>query len=310
MEYRLKKAVITGASSSIGLALIQRLLEEDIEKILLLQRGESAKLKYLPEDSRLYLVNCRLEELKDYVCEEKDYDVFFHLGWANVEKELRDNMEKQNENVRYSCDAAEVAYRLGCHSFIGAGSQAEYGRHNEALREDTLCMPETAYGVMKLSACYATRILCKRYGMRHIWPRILSAYGLYDNMLSMLASNILNGIYGKELAFSKGEQIWDFVNMDDVANALYLIAKRGKDGALYPIGSGKARPLKEYIYVLCEKLGRLEDMELGKIPYSETQIMHLEADISRLQEDTGWMPQIEFEKGIEMEIEFYRSEMG
>lgn len=299
---------MTGASSSIGLALIRRLLGGNVEKVLLLQRGESAKLKYLPKDSRLYLVDCKLEELKDYTCEENDYDVFFHLGWANVAKEVRDDLGKQNENVMYSCDAVEVAHRLGCHSFIGAGSQAEYGRHNEALREDTLCTPEIAYGVMKLSACHATRILCRRYGMRHIWPRILSAYGLYDNRLSILASNILNSIQGRELAFSKGEQIWDFINTKDVANALYFIAKRGRDGAMYPVGSGKARPLKEYISILCEKLGRLQDMELGKVPYSDSQIMHLEADISNIQEDTGWKPEIEFADGIAEEIEFYRAE--
>ncbi len=309
MDYQVKKAVMTGASSSIGLALIQRLLDGGVDKILLLQRGESAKLKYLPKDPRLQFVDCRLEELKNYKCEENDYDVFFHLGWANVAREVRDDFGKQIENVVYSCNAVETAHRLGCHSFIGAGSQAEYGRHNEALREDTLCVPEIAYGVMKLSACHATRVLCRKYEMRHIWPRILSAYGLCDNRLSMLASNILSSIQGGELAFSKGEQIWDFINTKDVANALYSIAKKGRDGAMYPVGSGKAMPLKEYISILCEKLGRLQDMELGKVPYSGSQIMHLEADISSIQADTGWKPEIEFQDGIAEEIEFYRAEM-
>ena len=50
-------------------------------------------------------------------------------------------------------------------------------------------------------------------------------------------------------------------------------------------------------------------MELGKIPYSDLQVMHLEADISRLQADTGWEPEVAFEDGIEKEIEFYRAEM-
>lgn len=309
MEHKLKKAVLTGASSTIGLALIHKLLEEGIEKILLLQRGESAKLKYLPKDGRIDFIDCKLEELKHYAPKESGYDVFFHLGWANAAKELREDIEGQSKNVVYSCDAVEVAHKLGCHTFIGAGSQAEYGRHMEPLREDTLCLPETAYGVMKLSACHATQIICRKYGMRHIWPRILSVYGMYDNRRSVLASNILNGIQGKELAFSRGEQVWDFIYTDDVANALYFIAKKGKDGEKYPVGSGKARKLKEYIYILCEKLGKLEEMELGKIPYSDSQVMHLEADISRLQADTGWEPEVAFEDGIEKEIEFYRAEM-
>ncbi len=68
-------------------------------------------------------------------------------------------------------------------------------------------------------------------------------------------------------------------------------------------------PLKEYISILCEKLGRLQDMELGKVPYSGSQIMHLEADISSIQADTGWKPEIEFQDGIAEEIEFYRAEI-
>ncbi len=308
MEYKLRKAALTGGSGPIGLALIKKLLQEGIE-VLLIQRGESAKLKYLPEDMRLRMECCTLEELGAYVPKESEFDVFFHLGWANTRKDLRDDLIQQNKNIKYSCDAVEVARRLGCHSFIGAGSQAEYGRHNEALRDDTLCIPETAYGAMKLSACHATRILCQKYGIRHVWPRILSGYGLYDNIKSVLVSNIINSLQGKELEFSKGEQIWDFVYMDDIANALYLIGKRGRDGATYPIGSGKARPLKEYVCILCEKLGNLKNMGLGKIPYTDTQIMHLEADISKLQVDTGWKPEVEFEDGIEKVIEFYRLEL-
>lgn len=305
MEYSVRKVVITGGSGPIGLALIRKLLREDIE-ILLLQRSNSAKKIYLPKDRRLQIEDIALDGLKSYVPKSHDYDVFFHLGWTNTRKESRDDFEKQNENVVYACEAVELAYKLGCHSFIGAGSQAECGRHMEPLREDTLCTPETAYGVMKLSACYATRILCQRYGMRHIWSRILSGYGIYDNISSMLISNILNSINGRKLEFSKGEQIWDFVYLDDIANAFFLIAQKGKCNAIYPIGSGKARPLKEYIRILCQALGEEENAGLGSLPYAKNQVMYLAADIDKLQQDTGWMPKVEFEDGIAVVIEFYR----
>lgn len=305
MDCQVKKIIMTGGSGPVGLALIRKLLKENVE-ILLLQRELSDRRIYLPEDERLHVEFCSLHEICGYIPKETDYDVFFHLGWANVGPATRNDLEKQNVNVKYSMDAVELAKRAGCHTFIGVGSQAEYGRHDEALCGDTLCTPEIAYGVMKLCACHSTRLLCRKYGMRHIWSRILSGYGFYDNVSSVLVSAILNCLEGKKMEFSKGEQIWDFIYMDDIANALYLIAKRGRDGAIYPIGSGKARPLKEYIRILCEKLGKPEDMELGKIPYSDSQIMHLEADIGKLQEDTGWMPEVEFEDGIERVIEFYK----
>lgn len=309
MNEHVKKAVITGGSGPVGLALIQRLLKENI-KILLFQRKDSVRNKYLPESELIHIEYCALEELEEYIPQEKDYDVFFHLGWANTTKAMRDDIEAQSKNVPYSCAAVDVAYKLGCSTFIGVGSQAEYGRKKEPLSGKLLCEPESAYGVMKLCACYTTRILCKRYNMRHMWVRILSGYGLYDNMNSMLISNILNSLQGKPLEFSRGEQIWDFVHMDDIANALLLLAQKGHDNTIYTVGSGEARPLRDYMEILCRKLGESVESGLGKIPYSEYQVMHLEADISDLKEDVGWEPEISFEKGIGEVIEFYREWKG
>ena len=247
-----------------------------------------------------------MEELKEYQ-PQGSYDVFFHLGWAKTSQEERKNMMLQIKNVEYSCEAVKLAHRCGCHTFIGAGSQAEYGRHNEKLKDDTLCTPESPYGIMKLCCCHATRILCKELGIRHIWPRILSAYGIYDGLGTMLMSVIAKAVKGEKLEFTAGEQLWDFLYFDDLANAMYLLAKKGMDGEIYPISSGRPRQLKDYIYVLCERLGCLDRMELGKIPYSESQIMHLEADNEKIQKDTGWKPKVTFEDGIDRVITFYKS---
>lgn len=309
MEHTVKKVAMTGGSGPVGMALIRKLLKENIE-ILLFQRKDSEKSRRLPKDERLHIEYFELKDLMNYISREHDYDVFFHLGWTNTDAKLRDKIEAQYENVLYSCTAVEMAYQLGCHTFIGTGSQAEYGRHDEPLREDTLCVPETAYGAMKLCACHSTRIMCQKYGMRHIWARILSGYGMFDNPVSVLVTTIQNAYEGKPLLFSQGEQIWDFVYMDDIANAFYCMAKRGRNLAIYPVGSGQARPLKEYLEILCGKLGKLEEMQLGQIPYSEKQIMHLEADISTLEADTGWIPMTSFEEGIERMIEFYQRKLG
>ena len=304
MEYPIKKVVITGGTSGIGLALIRKLLDENIE-ILMLRRRETSRDMELPKHKLLHIEYCALEELKDYEPHET-YDVFFHLGWAKTSQEERSNMVLQIKNVEYSCEAVKLAHRFGCHTFIGAGSQAEYGRHEEKLQNDTLCTPENPYGVMKLCCCHATRVLCKEFGIRHIWPRILSAYGIYDGMGTMLLSVIMKALRGEELQFTAGEQLWDFLYFDDLANAMYLLAQKGVDGEIYPVSSGKPRQLREYIYCLCEKLDCLDKMQLGKIPYSESQIMHLDADIKKIQHDTGWTPQVSFEEGIERVIDFYK----
>lgn len=305
MGNKIKKAVMTGGSGGVGLALIKKLLSENVE-ILLFMRKNSTRFNRLPQDERLHVECYALDELNQYIPKEKDYDVFFHLGWANSIRVNRDDIGGQIENITYACNAVDLAHQLGCHTFVGVGSQAEYGRKNEPLRPDMLCEPETAYGSVKLCTCYTTRLLCKRYNMRHNWIRVLSGYGVYDNEESLLIANIVNSLAGRPLQFSKGEQIWDFVYMDDIAEALFLVAEKGHENAIYVVGSGEARPLKEYIKILCEKLGESIDSGLGKIPYSENQVMHLEADITELMEDTGWVPEISFEEGIERVIEFYK----
>ena len=84
------------------------------------------------------------------------------------------------------------------------------------------------------------------------------------------------------------------------------MAQKGKDGAIYTVGSGKARTMREYLTILCEKLGKLGEAEFGKVPYSEFQVMHLEADSTELRKDTGWEPKVGFEEGIERVINFYK----
>ena len=305
MDYPIKKVAMTGGSGPVGLALIRKLINERIE-ILLFQRADSLKAIYLPQHELLHIEYCKLNELETFIPKENDYDVFFHMGWENTDACYRNDISKHIKNVQYACDAVKLAHRLGCHTFIGVGSQAEYGRHDVALTGQTVCRPENAYGVMKLSACHATRLVCEKCDMRYLWTRIMSAYGIYDNVSSVLISTILNAMDGKELYFSKCEQIWDFVYVDDVANALYLMAVRGKHGEIYPLGSGAARPLKEYIYTLCSKLEKLDSMRFGKLEYSQHQIMHLEADIHQLEVDTQWYPQIDFDTGIEKTIDFYK----
>jgi len=310
-QWKIRKVAMTGGTGPIGMALIQRLLAEDID-ILLLQRPGSLRTKWLPQNRHIQIAFYGLESLQDVFSNpsegNNDFDVFFHLGWANTYKTDRERLDRQFANVEYSCDAVRLAERLGCHTFIGCGSQAECGRKQEALRADTLCQPENAYGIAKLATCYATRMLCNQLGIRHIWTRVLSAYGLYDNMHSVIISPILKKLAGeRELQFTKGEQVWDFTYTYDIADALYLLALHGQADAIYPLGSGKAHLLREYLQILVEKLQMQGLANFGAIPYADKQIMYLAADNNAIYQDTGWTPSTGFEDGINKVIRFYEN---
>lgn len=293
----MKRAVITGATGTIGRALIYELLQNGIEILALCRR--KGRAGELPTHPLLRVQYCSLSELSALQhSSEKPYDVFYHFGWAGTNGAERNTPHLQCDNIRYALDAVCAAKRLGCHTFIGAGSQAEYGRVTDALTPTTPTFPENGYGIAKLAAGGLTRLAASANGMRHIWVRILSIYGPYDNEKSLVSSTILSLMRGEPPQLTKGEQLWDFLYSRDAARALFLLAAHGKHGAVYPLGSGIARPLKEYLLLLRDTVAPHVPLEFGAIPYSKNQVMHLCADITTITADTGWRPTTSFSDGI------------
>lgn len=301
----IKSIVVTGATSSLGTALIDECVEQNI-KVLAIANSSSQRINRIPNNPLVKIVECDIDTYSSLVVDQMgSYDAFIHFAWASTQGDAaRNMMTPQVKNIEYALDAVELAERLGCQVFIGAGSQAEYGRTDEILTEDTIPRPETAYGMAKLCAGQMTRLACKQKGIRHIWPRILSAYGPNCQPQTVLNYTITELLSDRRPSLSAGEQIWDFIYTGDVARALLFLAEKGQDGEIYVIGSGDARPLCEYLEVAREVVEkhvgrRVPELGLGDKPYSESTVMHLTCDISKLRSDTGYIPETSFEEGIE-----------
>ncbi len=303
----IKSVVITGATGTIGMALIRKCIEKDIEAVLLVNPA-SGRLGRIPDDPHVKMIKCGLDDLASADAEMiGGADAMVHLAWRGAFGDARNDKALQERNFEHTLDAVRLAGRLGCSVFVGAGSQAEYGRVEGVLAADTPCNPENEYGRAKLRASSATRDLCHELGIRHIWPRILSIYGPYDGDYTMVMSVIAQLLDGKKPALTAGEQIWDFLYTDDVADAFMFLAEKGVDGCVYPIGSGIGRPLREYIEILRDQIDPTLPLGFGEVPYSDRQVMHLCADISKLRSDVGFEPRISFEEGIRRTIEYVRN---
>lgn len=301
----MKKIIITGPTGAIGHALIETCIKEQIE-VYAICRCHSARLASIPSSPFVHMVECDLENLTSlsdtlpHGC-----DVFYHFAWAGTTGGGRDDMYLQNQNVRYALDAVELCKKIECRAFIGAGSQAEYGRVDSILTPSTPVLPENGYGMAKLCAGQMTRHMCGAYGIRHIWTRILSVYGPYDGEGSMILSTIRKLLCHEHAGLTSGEQMWDYLYSEDAARALFLLGKKGMSGKTYCVGSGNALLLRQYIETLRDAVARELDesctsfsLGLGDIPYDQKQVMYLCADISDLTNDTGFTPSISFEEGI------------
>jgi nucleoside-diphosphate-sugar epimerase len=303
IKRNIRAAVVTGPTGAIGIALCERLLSENI-KVYALVRPDSLRAARLPEGSSV--IPCGLSELgrlRDMIPEGSD--AFFHLGWEGTSGAGRNDVIEQERNIRYTLEAVSAAKSLGCKVFIGAGSQAEHGRSDAPLRSDIPCFPENGYGIAKLCAGMMSRIECKRNGIEHIWARVLSVYGPGDGENAMIPGVIKKLLRGEKPALTAGGQIWDYLYSDDAADAFFRMAVSGIDGAVYPLGSGKGRRLREYVETLRDSINPSLPLGFGELPYGPLQVMTLVADISELYRDTGFRPRIPFEEGIKRTIKWF-----
>lgn len=302
------RAVVTGASSMIASALIRKLVTEGHEVYAFVRPG-SKKLENIITH---HLVNIIEADISDMLSVHQkincECDVLFHFAWGGTSGAMRNSAEIQQKNVQYTLDAVELAKKLRCTAFVGAGSQAEYGRVEGKLSPDTPTCPENEYGKAKLKAGNESRELAEKYGIKHVWLRILSAYGIGDNDFTITVSSLRKLLNGITAEFTPAEQMWDFIYCDDAANAFYLAALNGRNDAVYTLGSGEAKPLKEYIETMKNLSGG--EVKIGALPYNENQVMYLCADISALTADTGFMPQVSYEEGIKRTINWLKGSLN
>lgn len=294
----MKQVVITGATSMIGTALIEECLRNQVT-VYAVVRKASPKLSRLPKNAHLHLIDGELEHLEELSGRiPAGCDTFYHIAWGNTGENRNKSTELQSRNIGYTLEAVKAAHALGCRRFIGAGSQAEYGPMDaERISPDSPVRPITPYGASKLAAGQLAMMLCKELGLECIWPRIFSVYGIYEKETTMIASGLRKMLAGEKTEFTPAGQRWDYLYSKDAGRAYYLIGENGRAGAVYCVGSGQARPLREYIEIMAGMTGA-PFTGIGARPYPPGAVMNLCADTESLTRDTGFVPQYTFEEGI------------
>ncbi len=297
-EEQRKQVVITGPTGAVGTGLIEACIREGT-RVYALVRPDSPRIGQLPSHPLVQAVPVDIRHLEEAEKRlPKGCEVFYHLAWEGTFGETRNDMELQVRNIQYTLKAVRLAGALGCKAFVGAGSQAEYGRVEGNLTPETPAFPENGYGMAKLCAGQMSRELCKSLGIRHVWARILSVYGPCDGEKTMIMSTIRRLLRGECPPLTAGEQKWDYLYSKDAGRAMYLLGQRGRDGSVYCLGGGRARPLREYIEELRDALSPGAPLGFGALPYGPRPVMYLCADISKLTKDTGFVPTYSFREGI------------
>ena len=292
------RIVVTGATSFIGQAVIRQLAGQGHEVIAPV-RPSSKNREHLLNIDDLQIVDLDIrdvEQLPDLLGPEP-IDIFLHLAWDGIGSAGRQDENVQKENIANSLNALRTAERAGCRRFLFSGSQAEYGIHQEILTEDMTCRPVSAYGKAKLEFGKQAKALCKSMKMSYIHTRIFSVYGPGDHPWSLVNSCLLAWEQNERMQLGECTQQWNYLYIDDAANALIALMTNGK-GGIYNIAGEDTRLLRSYIEEMYQLCGNKGSYQYGVREPNAEGPASLIPSIVRIRQETGWRPETTFAEGI------------
>lgn len=278
----MKKIVITGATSFIGVHLIEELSRQGKYDIYAVIRPRSANRHRLDFISGIHVVECSLadmDKLSDKLPEQ--IDVFYHLAWEGARRPQRDDAVLQENNYAAALKAFSLAAAKKCQVFIGAGSQAEYGKTVGDITEDYPAEPTTEYGKYKLKAYQEISRLGSDSGVAVKWPRIFSAYGRYDYAGTLLMSAIEKFQRNEPLDMTAGVQNWNYLYVRDIAKMLMLIGTEKCEDGVYNFASLDNRMLRDYIVELKEILNSNSKVNFGTVAYGSEGVVSFKPVIEK-----------------------------
>ncbi|MDR2975900.1 MAG: NAD(P)-dependent oxidoreductase [Streptococcaceae bacterium] len=293
----MKKVIITGATSFIGVELVKGLLEQKIEVIAVIRPNSTNKSK-LPNHDNLKLIELEMSEydrLPEFV---DSSDCLFHLSWDGTRGAKRNDKELQNRNYLNSLQTLEAAKKLNVKTFISAGSQAEYGNYNKEIFESTFCVPVTEYGKAKLKFFESARLFCSESDIFFKEPRFFSLYGPGDYENTLIMDMISKMLKNQPIDLTLGIQKWDFLYISDAIKGLIGLATIPCEDGVYNFGTGEVRLLKDFIEETKEIIKSESVLNYGAISYPPTGMVSIWPNVEKLKTLLNWLPQVSFEEGI------------
>ena len=302
----MKRAIITGADGFVGSNTVNCFLQNGIEVLAIDIVDEPRRLK--SQDGLKY----KCLDISDVsslatVASIGEYDTFVHFAWVGSAGPQRTDYNLQMQNALNTVECMKVAKQLGCERFVCAGSIME--REVEAAVHSQGSRPGMGYiyGMGKHIAHCLCKAVAADIGIDLLWPMITNAYGVGELSPRFVNTTLRKIINGEPLQFTAGTQNYDFVYVTDVARAFYAVAQDGVPFKEYIIGSGNARPLREFILEMQQALAPDAVPQFGDVPFTGTNLPLSAFDSSELEQDCSFKTEVSFAEGTRMTMEWLKS---
>ncbi len=302
----MEKVIITGADGFVGSYTVNHFLKEG-KSVLALDMG--AKPNRLLSHPRLTYMQCDISVPEAMIKKipHGEYDTFIHFAWAGSAGEARIDYHLQMQNALNTVECLKVAKEIGCTRFLCAGSIMEYEVEAAIHAQGSRPGMGYIYGMGKHIAHCMCKSIAANIGIDLLWPMITNAYGAGELSPRFVNTTLRKIINGEPLQFTAATQNYDFVYVSDVAKAFYLIAEKGKPFCEYMIGSGNARPLKEFILEMVKSCGPESKPLFGDVPFTGTNMPLSTFAIDSIRKDCGFQPEVSFGEGAKLTMDWLKT---
>lgn len=332
------KFLITGGAGFIGSAVIRHIINVTNDEVVNLDKltyaGNLESLREVNDNARYTFEQvdiCNRSEV-DRVLAEHQPDAIMHLAAeSHVDRSIDGPADFIETNIvgTYILLEATRQYWQGLEAkkkanfrFHHISTDEVYGdlphpsetsnAEEHLFTEQTAYAPSSPYSASKASSDHLVRAWRRTYGLPTLITNCSNNYGPYHFPEKLIPLMILNALEGKPLpVYGKGDQIRDWLYVEDHARALYQVATQGQPGETYNIGGHNEKQNIEVVHTLCDILQELRPQEYGYRDLITTvkdrpgHDRRYAIDASKIQKELGWVPQETFETGIRKTVQWY-----
>lgn len=312
------RLLVTGGAGFIGSHYVRRVLGDAWggpvpTRVVVLDKltyaGNRANLAPVADDRRLHFVHgdVRDAELVDELVGAADAVVHF-AAETHVDRSIRHAADFVLTNVVGTQTLLDAALRHGLERFLHVSTDEVYGSIREgSWDEDEPLVPSSPYAASKAGADLMVRAYAHTHGLPVLVTRCSNNYGPYqfpEKLVPLFVTRLLDGetvpLYGD------GENVRDWLHVDDHCRALHLVLADGRPGEVYNIGGGTELSNKQLTGLLLEACGA----DWSRVRYVEDRLGHdlrYSVDITKIASELGYRPQVPFPEGLAQTLEWYRA---
>ena len=298
----MNRVIVTGARGFIGRHALSASIERGFEVHAVTSRGD----RPASPDCTWHVGDLlNFSQIKELIEKIKPTHLL-HFAWNTTPGKYWTTPENFCW-VQASLELLRQFQQQGGQRVVMAGTCAEYNWNYGYCSENiTPREPKTPYGICKQALQEMVKAYSEITELSSAWGRIFFAYGPYEHPNRLVSSVVRSLLSGDPALCSHGNQIRDFLYVQDVADAFVALLSSEITGPVN-IASGQPVSIKQMVYKIGEKVGCPNLIRLGAIPASPQEPKLLVGEVNRLSDEVGWLPKYDLDKGIELTIDWWKS---